>query len=102
MKTKQILISIAAAVALSGTVHAGSQADFDKAKAAAQAEIKAAGKVGGEWRDSGKLLKKAEAAAAAGDFAKAIKLANQAEAQGRMGQQQAAEQANAGNPSYLY
>ncbi len=40
-----------------------------------------AAKLGYEWRDTGKLIKKAEKAAAAGDNDKAIKLANEAAAQ---------------------
>jgi len=102
MKIKYTLISIAAAVLLSSAVHAASQADYDKAVAAAQASLKEASAMGNEWRDSGKLLKKAAEAAKGGDFAKAVKLAQTAEFQGKMAQQQATEQANAGNPSYLY
>lgn len=52
--------------------------------------------MGNQWRDSGKLLKKA------GDFAKAVTLAQAAKFQGKIAQQQAAKQAHAGNPSYLY
>lgn len=42
MKTRYTLISLAAAFLLSGAVHAGSQADYDKAVAAAQAALKTA------------------------------------------------------------
>ena len=38
----------------------------------------AAGKVGGEWRDTGKIIKKAEEAAAAGNSAAAEKMAKKA------------------------
>ena len=102
MKTKYTLISLAAAFLLSGAVHAASQADYDKAVAAAQAALKTASSMGNQWRDSGKLLKKADEAAKAGDFAKAVTLAQAAEFQGRIAQQQATEQAYAGNPSDLY
>lgn len=78
------------------------QAAYEAALANAKAEQKKAAAMGGEWRDTGTMIKNAESAAAAGDYAKAKKLADQAAAQGRIGQQQAAEQANVGNPAYLY
>lgn len=52
-----------------------------KANAKARAE-------GVEWRDTGKIIKKAEAALADGDSAKAIKLANQARRQAEMAVEQ--------------
>lgn len=78
------------------------EAEFQKALAAAKAAQKAAAAVKNEWRDTGKLIKAAEAAAKKGDYAKAIKLARDAEFQGNMAVQQAKEQENAGNPDYLY
>ncbi|MCB1787724.1 MAG: SoxXA-binding protein [Chromatiaceae bacterium] len=81
----------------------GSAADAYKAALAdAKAEQAKAAKVGGEWRDTGKIIKSAEEAAAAGDYGKAKSLADKAAAQGRLGQQQAATQVNKGNPDYLY
>jgi len=63
----------------------------------AEAAIKKASSVDGEWRDSkGKILKKAKAAAAKGDDKTALKLAKEAKFQGEMGYQQAKEQENAG------
>lgn len=63
----------------------------------AEAAIKKANSVGGEWRDSsGKILKKAKAAAAKGDNKAALKLAKEAKFQGEMGYQQAKEQEKAG------
>ncbi len=78
------------------------QAGYDAAVAAAKAEIKKASSAGGEWRDTGKLMKKADKAASKGDFDKAIKLADKARVQAVLGQEQAASQVNAGNPGYLY
>jgi len=78
------------------------QSAYQAALSAAKAEQKKAGAVGGEWRDTGKIIKAAEKAAAEGEFSKAKKLADKAAEQGRLGQQQAASQANVGNPSYLY
>ncbi|MGD9000531.1 MAG: LysM peptidoglycan-binding domain-containing protein [Granulosicoccaceae bacterium] len=66
----------------------------EQACAAAEAARKKAKSVGGEWRDTGKIIKKAEAAMKAGDDAKAIKLCDQARRQGELGYAQAlAEQA---------
>ncbi len=57
--------------------------------AAAKSENAKAKKMGAEWRDTGKLLKKAEAAMQAGDEAKAIKLADKAKRQAQNAQKQA-------------
>lgn len=48
------------------------------------------------WRDTGKMIKQAEKAAADGDQEKAIKLATQAKAQSEAAIAQAAREANAG------
>lgn len=103
MSYKTTLTVAALAVIMAGPLTAGDmKAEYEAAMAAAQKERKAAAKVGGEWRDIGKFLKQAEAAAAKGDYAKAIKLANKVKFQSKAGQEQATSQANAGNPSYLY
>lgn len=63
-----------------------------------------AASVSGEWRDTGKLIKKAKAALKAGEFDKAIKLAGKAERQGSYGYEQAVSQkaqVNLTSPSYL-
>jgi hypothetical protein len=68
-------------------------ADADAATAAiaaAEAALKKARGVEGEWRDANKsMLKKAKAAASKGDYKTAIKLADQAKFQGDMGYEQA-------------
>jgi hypothetical protein len=100
---KLLLTGAAVAVfALSSSAFAATKADYEKAVTAAQAAIKQAAAMDDEWRDSGKLLKKAAEAAKAGDFDKAVKLAKAAEFQGKMAQEQAKANANAGNPDYLY
>lgn len=71
---------------------------YEKAVDEAKAAQSAAKAVSFEWRDIGKMLKKADAAAKEGDFKKAIKLAKKAKKQGELGQIQAKEQANAGPP----
>lgn len=50
---------------------------------AAQASAAQAAKVHYEWRDTGKLIKEAKAAAADKDYAQAVKLANKANRQGQ-------------------
>jgi len=69
----------------------------DSAIAAAKAANKKAKAVGYEWRDTGKMIKKAEAARDAGDDEKAVKLAKKAEKQANDAQAQAAAE----NKKYL-
>ena len=77
-------------------------ASYETALTAAKAEQKKAAANGAEWRDTGKMIKEAEEAAAAGDYDKAQSLADKAAAQGRIAQEQAMGQVNVGNPDYLY
>ena len=66
--------------------------------AAANAAKKKAASVGGEWRDIGKILKKAKKALKAGNAGKCVKLANKARRQGELGYAQAlAEQGGSAN-----
>ncbi len=62
----------------------------------AKAELKQAKSLGFEWRDTGKLLKKAEQASKAGDYTKADKLVTQARRQAQLAVMQAADQQHAG------
>ncbi len=66
-----------------------SQVTAAQAISAAKEENAKARKMGAEWRDTGKLIKKAEAAMKAGDEAKAIKLADKARFQAVTAQKQA-------------
>jgi hypothetical protein len=77
-------------------------AAYEMALADANAAQKKAASVGGEWRDTGELIKKAEAAAKAGDYAAAKALADKAAFQYKAGYEQARSQKNVGNPRYLY
>lgn len=74
---------------------------YKEAEAAAKASMKKAASVGGAWRDSGKILKKAAAAAKKKDYAKAIKLAGQVQRQGELGYKQSMAEKGAQPPSYL-
>jgi len=80
-----IKLAIASALALSlaacQTGPTKTVAEADAAIASAKAANKKAKKVGYEWRDTGKILKKAAKAKGKGDFDKAVKLAGQAERQ---------------------
>ena len=68
--------------------------------AAEQARAKADA-AGGEWRDTGKLLKQAQAALAAGDHQKALALAEVVEFQGEQGYQQTLGQQNLSFPDIM-
>ena len=71
MRLKLALATLA--LSLSTAAMAGGAADAIKAAKAAQKEAKA---VGFEWRDMGKMIKKAEALAKEGKDKKATKIAN--------------------------
>lgn len=68
----------------------------EAAISAAKAANKGAKSVGYEWRDTGKMIKKAEKLAKEGKTEEAIKLAKKAEMQGKVAQKQAASQKDAG------
>ncbi len=64
-------------------------AEVTQAIKAASAAKKKAASVGGEWRNTGKFIKKAKKAAKKGHYKKAIKLANKAKREGELGYKQA-------------
>ena len=68
----------------------------EAAISAAKASIKGAKSAGYEWRDTGKMIKKAEKLAGEGKTEEAIKLAKKAEMQGKEAQVQATSQKSAG------
>lgn len=91
---KKLLI-IAAAVGVIGLV--GCQtgpSPADSIIAEAKKEMKVAKSMNFLWRDTGKILKKAEKARDDGDDAKAVKLAKKALFQAQQAQKQAKAQAN--------
>ena len=70
------------------------QASAEQAIADAKSSNAQAKAMGAEWRDTGKMIKSAEAALAAGDYAKAVDLANKSRRQAENAMKQAkAEQA---------
>jgi len=94
-KTLQQLLAAAsiavAAAAFTASAFAGSAED---AIADAKAAQKQAHSVGGEWRDTGKMIKKAEKLLSEGKSDEAEKMARAAEAQGMLGYMQATSQSD--------
>ncbi len=77
------------------------QAEAEQAIVDADAARKKAASVGGEWRDTGKMIKEAQDLVKSGEYDKAIKLANKAKRQGELGYEQALAEKDAGFPSYV-
>jgi len=97
MNQAKILISIAlVSVLVSGCASYGTQEYYNSAIVDAKKSLKTANKANYEWRDSGKILDKADKAAQAGDFLTATKLADEAKYQGDMALAQSKVQENAG------
>lgn len=106
---KFIPFAVAAAFALGACASGGSTGgsstssvtdkDAQSAILAAEHELKRAKAQGAEWRDTGKLIKKAQEAMKAGNFDEAAKLANKAKNQSTNALAQAEQQKNAG-PHY--
>ena len=91
------VLSAALAMMATGCASMG----YEHATQDADAALKKAASVGGEWRDTRKVMKKAAKAAAAGEYDKATKLANKAKQQGEMGYAQAMAEKTA-DGSYLF
>ena len=86
------LILAAAIAVFSGSALALDKADVEKAIAEAKEAQKQANMVGGEWRDTKKMIKKAQKLLSEGKLEEADKMAREAEAQGMLGYMQATEQ----------
>lgn len=91
MNMKTLMASLLIA-ACSVSVPAFAEDSFDDVIAKAKDAQKKAASVGGEWRDVGKFIKKAEAAAKDGKAEKAMKLAKKALQQSEDGHKQATKQ----------
>ncbi|MCB1864148.1 MAG: hypothetical protein KDG50_01860 [Chromatiales bacterium] len=107
---KKILVPAAAAlvIAVGGCVSSGNtlyeqQNKYDSALAAAKAAQKKAASVDGEWRDTGKHIKDAMAAAEKLDYDSALKMLKKAQMEGERGYEQATSERAKTNmhPSYL-
>ncbi|MFK5987032.1 MAG: rhodanese-like domain-containing protein [Pseudomonadota bacterium] len=95
-----IILSLSLGLSSSMLIAADKQA-VNKAIADAEVSRQHAASVDGEWRDTGKLIKKAKAAMKKGNLEKALKLANFAKRQGEHGYQQAVSQQEFKMPSYM-
>jgi outer membrane murein-binding lipoprotein Lpp len=78
---------------------AAEMAAFQKSYNRVEEAVERADSVGGEWRDTSKLMKSAKAAAEAGDFTKAQKMLDEAMTEAEMAYDQAMAQKDAG-PHY--
>ncbi len=94
-----IAASLALGACASGSGTSATEADAKSALLAAEHEQKRAKAKGYEWRDTGKVIKKAKAAMKDGDYEKAVKLANKAKRQSTNALAQYEQQKNAG-PNY--
>jgi hypothetical protein len=91
----------AKAPAAGASAETGKKTEAERAIADAEAARKKADSVGGEWRDTAKMIKDAQDLVKSGDFEGAIKLANRAKRQGELGYDQAISQKGATFPSYV-
>lgn len=105
MKIRSIsagLMATALMVALPATnAWSATRAEAESAIAAADEARKKADSAGGEWRDTGKMIKKATKLLDTKEYTKAIGMANKAKAQGELGYEQAMSQKDAGIPGYM-
>jgi cell division protein FtsL len=101
VKNTKLIILLVACICLI-PIQASANTDVKAKQAIDEAEksLKKASSVDGEWRDSGKILKAAGDALKSGDYAKAIKLANKANRQGKLGYEQAVAQKELKMPPY--
>lgn len=92
--TRSILVCavIAFAGSMPGLAGAVDKLDVQQAIAEAKDAHKQADSVGGAWRDTTKMIKKAEKLMNEGQFDKALEIAREAEAQGMLGYMQATSQ----------
>ena len=90
------IVLAASVAAFAGGFATGAQAldrlDVEKSIAAAKEAQKQADMVGGEWRDTDKMIKRAEQLLAEGKLEQADKMAREAEIQGMLGYMQATSQ----------
>ena len=87
---------VSAALTAFATDTKPTEAAVEKAIDDAKAAMKRADSVGFAWRDTGKMIMAAQAAADKGDMARAMELAEQARKQGESAYQQYLDQRNSG------
>lgn len=87
-----LCLAFAGAAGFAGITGAVDKLDVQQAIAAAKAAHKQANSVGGAWRDTSKMIKKAEKLLGEEQLEEALELAREAEAQGMLGYMQATSQ----------
>ena len=92
IKTLVLATTFAIAGGAFSTAALAGDMDAEKAIMSAKEARKHAASVGGEWRDTGKMIKKAEELLAKGKHEEAAKMAAEAEAQAMLGYMQATQQ----------
>ena len=93
-KTILLCLAFAGSAGFAGLANAVDKLDVQQAIAAAKAAQKQANSVGGEWRDTGKMIKNAEKLLGEDQLEKALEVAQEAEAQGMLGYMQATSQSS--------
>ncbi len=83
---------------IAGIAGAVDRLDVQKTIAEAKDAFKQAESVGGAWRDTAKMIKRAEKLLAAEQYQKALEVAREAEARGMLGCMQATSQATTDQP----
>lgn len=98
-----LLLAMGAGTAIAAEAKASDPKVAEAAKVIDNAEKarKRAASVDGEWRDTGKFIKKAKALLKEGKYDAAIKLAKKAKREGELGYEQAVSQKELRIPSYL-
>ncbi len=89
-----LCLAFAGSAGIAGVAGAVDKLDVEKAIAAAKDAHKQADSVGGAWRDTGKMIKKAETLLGSGQLKKALAAAQEAEEQGMLGYMQASAQSS--------
>ena len=96
MKKNGLIVGVSVLAALwAGSLLAADEPAYTKACAAAQEARKMAAELRYEWNTIEPLMKKASEAAAAGDYAKGVKLCDEARKQSEVSIAQAKHQADA-------
>jgi len=98
-----LLLAMGAGAAIAAEAKASDPKAAEAVKVIDNAEKarKRAASVDGEWRDTGKFIKKAKALSKEGKYDAAIKLAKKAKREGELGYEQAVSQKELRIPSYL-
>jgi rhodanese-related sulfurtransferase len=84
-----------------GVAWSAYRSEAEQAIEEAEAARATAASVGGEWRDTAKLIKEAESLLPTRQYTKAIEIANKAKRQGELGYEQAMQEQDADFPDFM-